>query len=230
MGCHSGLRVKNATELKKVHAAGGNRTVMIHPEGKQSTSTNRFRVFCDITTDAAIGWHLVFTAFPRDSSPYVNAEVNTSNRETTGLVPLQSDTAMKKISDFDIITILNNGLKQTRTQWWHVSVEFGTTWGDGSLTNNSTMYNEFDNPSVWSSSAASSGATFRRKRGTETSWSGTITSVSGGCSGAVGGWSNYYEQSCVQSWFAGCEGGPAFNHKCAGAIQDRANQLHVWAA
>jgi hypothetical protein len=230
MGCHSGLRVKDATELKKVHAAGGNRTVMVHPEGVQSTSDNRFRVFCDITTDANIGWHLVFTAFPRILSPYVNTAYDTDNRTPTGIVPSQSDTDMRKVSDDDIKTILNNGLKQTRTQWWHTSVEFGTVWGDGSLSNSSTMYNEFDNPSVWSSSSASAGATFRRKRGLETAWSSTFTSTSGGCSGAVGGWSNYYEQSCTQSWFAGCEGGPAFNHRCAGGVQDRASQLHIWAA
>jgi hypothetical protein len=229
MGCHSGLRVQNATELKKVSLASGNRTVMIHPEGIQNSS-NRFMVYCDITTDANIGWHLVVTSFPRIRTPYNDNAYDTNNRAVNGSVPLQSDTDMKKISDTDIKTILNNGLKQTRTQWWHISVEFGTVWADGSLTNQSTMYNEFDSPDSWSSANSSAGATFRRKRGTETSWSATITSASGGCSSAAGGWSNYYEQSCIQSWFAGCEGGPAFNHRCAGAIQDRAEQLHVWAA
>lgn len=231
MGCHSGLRVKDATELQKVHPSGGNRTVMAHPEGIQSTSDNRFRVFCDITTDAAQGWHLVFTAFPRIRGPYVTAAYETNNRNPAGSVPLQSDTDMKKVTDDDIRTILNNGIKQTRTQWWHVSVEFGTVWADGSLTNQSTLYNEFTDPNVWNSAGASAGATFKRRRGNEANFTGLITSGSTtGCSGAVGGWSNFYEQSCVQSWFAGCEGGPAFNHRCAGGIQDRAEQLHIWAA
>jgi hypothetical protein len=230
MGCHAGLRVQNATELKKIHASGGNRAVMIHSEGIQSTSDNRVRVFCDITSDANIGWHLVFTAFPRIRSPYVDTAYDTDNQNPAGSVPATTDTDMKKITDTDIRTILNNGLKQTRTQWWHTSVEFGTVWATGSLSDVSTMYNEFDNPLVWSSSAASTGATFRRKRGLETAWSELITSTNGGCSGAVGGWSNYYEQSCVQSWFAGCEGGPALNHRCAGAIEDRAEKLLIWAA
>lgn len=230
MGCHSGTRVQNATELKRAAPTAGNRTVMIHPNGKQDSSI-RFLAYCDITTDANIGWHLVFTAFPRDSSPYNNNSVSTNNRDKNGVVPLDTDTTMRKFHDDDIRTILNTGLKQTRTQWWHSSVQYpGTIWGDGSLTNNSTMYNEFDDPNGWSSAGTSVGQTFRRKRGLETSWSGTITSASGGCSEAAAGWSNYYEQSCVQSWRAACEGGPAFNHACAGGIQDRAEKLLIWAA
>ena len=229
MGCHAGLRVKNATELKKVSAAAGNRTVMIHPEGIQNTGDNRFMVFCDVTSDTTIGWHLVFTAFPRIRSVYVDTAYDTSNKTKNGNVPLTTDVDMKKFSDTDIKIILNAGLKQTRTQWWHTSEVTGAVWANGSLTNDSTMYNEFGNPNLWSSSSSSAGATFRRKRGTETSWSSTITSASGGCSGAVGGWSNYYEQSCVQSWFAGCEGAPALNHNCGSGV-DRASQLLIWAA
>lgn len=229
MGAHAGTRVKNATQLKEVSPSLGNRTVMVHPKGVNDPS-DRFLVYCDITTDPDVGWHLVFTAFPRDSSPYVSSAVGTSNRDKDGTVPQPTDTAMKKVTDDDIRTILNNGLKQTRTQWWHVSVEFGTVWGDGSLTNNSTMWNEFEFPDNWNSTSASTGQRFKRKRGTG-GWTGWITSGSTtGCSGPVGGWSNYYEQSCTQSWFAGCEGGPAFNHRCAGGIQDRAEQLHIWAA
>lgn len=229
MGCHSGTRVKNATELKKTAPSAGNRTVMIHPKGTQDSS-ERFLVYCDITTDPSVGWHLVFNAFPRIRSPYVAAEYETSNRQKNGTVPLPNDTDMKKIHDDNIRTILTNGIKQTRTQWWHTSVEFGTVWATGSLTDQSTMYNEFTNPSNWSSDGASAGETFKRRHGNEANFTGLITSTSGGCSGAVGGWSNYYEQSCVQSWFAGCEGGPAFNHRCAGGVQDRANQLTIWAA
>lgn len=229
MGCHSGTRVKNATELKHAAPSAGNRTVMIHPNGKQDSS-ERMLVYCDITSDPDVGWHLVFNAFPRDTSPYVAEAVGTSNRTKNGTVPLPTDTAQTKVDDSDIQTILNTGIKQTRTQWWHTSVEFGTVWATGSLTDRSTQYNEFEFPSNWNSTSASSGQRFKRRWGNTSTWTGWMTSTSGGCSGAVGGWSNYYEQSCTQSWFAGCEGGPAINHRCAGGIQDRASQLMIWAA
>jgi hypothetical protein len=227
MGCHAGLRVQNATELKKVAPTAGNRTVMIHPLGVES-DTSRMRVYCDITSDSTYGWHLVFTAYPRIRTPYVQAAYDTNNTSTTGNVPTPSDTDMRKFSDDDIKVILNNGIKQTRTQWWHTSEVYGSVWADGNLNNASTQWNEFDNPNAWYSDSSSAGATFRRRRGGE-SWSGTITSAGGGCSGAVGGWSNYYEQSCVQSWFCGCEGTPCINHACATGT-DRAQQLHIWAA
>lgn len=230
MGAHSGTRVKNATELKKVSSALGNRTVMIHPNGKEDNS-NRFLAYCDITSDPEIGWHLVFNAFPRDTSPYVAGTVNTSNRSKNGNVPLPTDTVQTKFDDSDIQTILNTGIKQTRTQWWHTSVEFGSVWATGSLTDRSTQYNEFEFPENWNSTSASAGQRFKRRWGNTSTWTGWYTSGSTtGCSGAVGGWSNYYEQSCTQSWFAGCEGGPAINHRCAGAVQDRASQLMIWAA
>lgn len=228
MGCHSGTRVKNATELKKAAPTAGNRTVMIHPNGAQN-KTDRFLVYCDITSDTSIGWHLVFTAFPRIRTPYVDAAYATTNRDKNGTVPLTSDADMKKLADTDIKKILNTGIKQTRTQWFHTSLNSSAVWADGSLTNDSTMYNEFDVPDSWSSSAGSSGATFRRRMHSGT-WTSTITSGSTtGCSGAVGGWSNYYEQSCVRSWFAGCENGPALNHACANPA-DPAEKLFVWAA
>lgn len=232
MGCFAGTRVKNATELKKVAPTAGNRTVMIHPNGKNDSS-ERFKVYCDITTDADYGWHLVFMSFPRSTSPYVAEAVNTSNRTTSGAVPLPTDTGQTKVTDDDIRTILNNGIKQTRTQWWHTSVEFGTVWATGVIsgTDRSAQYNEFEFPDNWNSTSGSSGQRFKRKWGPDGTWTGWITSGSTtGCSGAVGGWSNYYEQSCTQSWFAGCEGGPAINHRCAGDIQDRASELRVWAA
>lgn len=115
MGCHSGTRVKNATELKKAAPQAGNRTVMIHPNGKQNPS-ERMLVFCDIETDPNIGWHLIFMTFPRIRSPYVGGAFDTNNRVRNGKVPLLTDTDMTKFSDTDIRTILNNGLKQTRAQ------------------------------------------------------------------------------------------------------------------
>ena len=229
MGAHSGTRVKNATELKQAAPSAGNRTVMIHLNGKQDKS-NRFLVYCDITSDPDIGWHLVFNAFPRAASPYVGGAVGTNNRNKNGTVPLPTDTVQTKFADSDIQTILNTGIKQTRTQWWQTSVEFGTVWATGSLTDRSTQYNEFEFPENWNSTSGSSGQRFKRRWGNTSTWTDWYTSAGGGCSGAVGGWSNYYNQSCVQSWFAGCEGGPAINHRCAGGIQDRANQLAIWAA
>jgi hypothetical protein len=185
-------------------------------------SNNGVLVWADVTSDPTGAWFLVFTAFPRDTSPYVAEAVGSS-------LPNPNDTSMRKLSDDNIRRILNNGQKETRTQWFHTSVEFGTVWADGSLTNTSTQYNLFENPLQWSSNSASGGQRFKRKRGIETNYSDWITSANGGCSSAVGGWSNYYEQSCVQSWFAGCEGGPALNHRCAGGVQDRANKLIIWA-
>lgn len=181
------------------------------------------KVWVDVETDPSGAWFCVFIAYPRIRSPYVAGRFGGTPPHPT------IDTDMNKLADSDIQAILNNGFKETRTQWFHTSVEFGTVWADGSLTNNSTYYNLFEFPSNWNSTSASTGQRFRRKRGLETNYSSFITSASGGCSGAVGGWSNHYEQSCIVSWFAGCEGGPAWNHRCAGGVQDRANKLIIWA-
>lgn len=177
-------------------------------------------VWADVTSDDTGAWFLVFTAFPRDTSPYVAS--------ASGTTPLPTDTTMNKLADSRIQTILNNGAKITRTQWYQTSVEFGSVWATGNLNDRSTQYNEFEFPSNWNSTSTSAGQRFKRRWGGST-WTDWITSASGGCSGAVGGWSNYYNQSCVQSWFAGCEGGPAINHRCAGGIQDRAEKLLIWA-
>lgn len=179
------------------------------------------KMWCDVDTDNDRGWFLIFTAFPRIRSPYVTTAY--------GNTPTTSDTDMNKLSDADIRTVLKSGAKQTRSQWYQTSVEFGSVWADGSLTNNSTQWNEFEYPDNWNSSGNSSGQRFKRKRGTG-GWTDWITSVNSTCSGAVGGWSNYYHQSCVQSWFAGCEGGPAINHRCAGGVQDRASKILIWGA
>ena len=179
------------------------------------------KMWCDVSTDNDRGWFLVFTAFPRIRSPYVTSAY--------GNIPTVNDTDMNKLSDDGIRTVLKSGARQTRAQWYQTSVEFGSVWATGNLNDRSTQYNEFENPDNWNSGGSSSGQRFKRRLG-GASWTDWITSAGGGCSGAVGGWSNYYEQSCVQSWFAGCEGGPAINHRCAGGIQDRAEKILIWAA
>ena len=177
-------------------------------------------VWADVTTDPTGAWFLVEMAYPRVSSVY--------NNNAVGSTPNPSDTSMTKVHDDVIRKILTNGNQETRTQWFHTSEASGAVWADGSLTNNSTMYNQFEDPSLWSSASSSSGARFKRKQGTATAYSDWITSAGNGCSGAVGGWSNYYNASCIISWFAGCEGAPAYNHCCA-CPQDRAQKLIIWA-
>ena len=177
-------------------------------------------VWCDVTTDTSGAWFCVFVAHPRVTSPYDAARVGSTP-------PHPDDTTMNKLSDDNIRGILNYGFKETRTQWWHTSEAYGTVWADGSLST-STLWNLFEFPSNWSSIAASAGQRFKRKQSAAAAYSDWITATSGGCSGAVGGWSNYYEQSCIISWFAGCEGAPAYNHCCACPV-DRASKLVIWA-
>lgn len=229
MGAHGGTRVKNATHLKQASMRAGNRTVLVHPLGIENPE-GRMLVHCDITSDAEHGWHLAIVAYPRVETPYVSTSVRTNNQDRNGSVPSPVDSLFTKIADTDMHLLMNSGIKQTRTQWWHTSVEFGSVWGDGSLSNDSTLFNLFENPSAWVSDGQYAGQRFKRRTATETEWSDWITTASGTCSSMAGGWSNWYEQSCIRSWFAGCEGGPAYNHRCAGVIQDRAEKLLVWVA
>jgi hypothetical protein len=181
------------------------------------------KVYVDVTTDATQPWFLVFMAYPRVTSPYQSGAV--------GAAPDPSDSTMSKFSDSTIRTILSKGSKQTRTQWFHTSEADGSVWADGSLNNTSTMYNLFEYPLNWASDGDSNGQRFKRRQGPGSSYGGDgdwITSAGTGCSGPVGGWSNYYQASCVISWFAGCEGAPAYNHCCACPV-DRAQKLIIWA-
>jgi len=218
MGAAGGPFVTSGVEAKKQLANDGYVALRDAGSGKVILP----KLYCDVTTDSDTGWFNVFNAFPRDTSPYNTSAVGSD-------VPNPNDTTMVKLTDEGIRLVLNSGLKQTRAQWYHVSVEFGSTWATGNLNDRSTQYNEFEFPENWNSSSASSGQRFKRKWGGST-WTGWIESAGSTCSGAVGGWSNYYNQSCVQSWFAGCEGGPAINHRCAGSVQDRANKIIIWAA
>jgi hypothetical protein len=178
-------------------------------------------VWCDVTTDSSGAWFCVFIAHPRVTSPYNSARVGSTS-------PHPDDATMNKLADSDIQNILNYGYKETRTQWWHTSEADGSVWADGSLST-STMWNQFENPSSWGSDYTSGGQRFKRKQSAAAAYSDWITSgATSGCSGPVGGWSNYYEQSCTISWFAGCEGAPAYYHCCACPV-DRASKLVVWA-
>lgn len=179
------------------------------------------KVWVDVTTDSSGAWFCVFMAYPRVTSPYNDSRVGSTP-------PHPNDSSMNKLSDTDIQKILNNGFKETRTQWYHTSEADGSVWADGSLTNGSTVWNLFETPSNWNSTSTSGGQRFKRKQGANDAYTDWITSAAGGCSSGVGGWSNYYEQSCVISWFAGCEGAPAWYHCCACPV-DRASKLIIWA-
>lgn len=219
MAAHGGPRVTGSNSAK-LQIRQSNFTVIRSKNGGRPVSTER--VFVDRTSDPTGAWFLVFMAFPRAASPYLASKVGDSP-------PRPTDTTQTKLADAVIQEILANGIGETRTQWTHTSVEFGSIFADGSLTNSSTQYNLFEYPRNWNSTSQSPGQRFKRKRGLDLNYTDFITSAAGGCSGAVGGWSNFYEQSCVQSWFAGCEGGPALNHRCAGGVADKAEKLIIWA-
>jgi len=216
MGAAGGPLVYDSASAKRNIRTNGNIAVRSSISGKVDIPD----IYVDVTSDASEAWFLVEMAFPRVTSVY--------NQSAVGTTPNPNDTSMTKVADTTIQSIMNRGLKQTRTQWFHTSEAYGTVWADGSLGNSSTMYNLFENPSNWNSTNSSSGERYKRRQGPGSSYGDWITSAGSGCSGAVGGWSNYYGASCVISWFAGCEGAPAYNHCCACPV-DRAQQLIIWA-
>jgi hypothetical protein len=217
MGAHSGPFVYDGPTAKNVLPS--NQYIALRSGINGSVSVPK--VWADVTSDSTTAWFLVFMAYPRTTTPYVDTAVGSDS-------PNPNDSTMTKLSDTAIQTILNQGAKTTRTQWFHTSEADGSVWADGSLSNSSTMFNILENPSSWNSTTSSSGQRFKRRQGPTGSYTDWITSAGGGCSGAVGGWSNYYEQSCTVSWFAGCEGAPAYYHCCACPV-DRASKLIIWA-
>lgn len=217
MGAHSGPIVYDGVSAKTNLRSNQYVAVRSGINGQVTVP----RVWADVTSDATTGWFLTFMAYPRVTTPYNASAVGSDS-------PNPNDSSMTKLSDTAIQTLLNQGAKTTRTQWFHTSEADGVTvWADGSLNNSSTMYNILENPSQWNSTSASAGQRFKMRQGPSGNFTDWITSAGGGCSGAVGGWSNYYEQSCVVSWFAGCEGAPAYNHCCACPV-DRASKLIIW--
>ena len=221
MGASAGPRVWNGQSAKAQLRSDG----FIALRSAENGPVVLRRVYVDVTTDTEKGWFLTFMAYPRTASVYNPSAVGAD-------VPKPTDSTMTKLPDSSIRTILNQGNKETRTQWFHTSEADGSVWADGNLNNSSTMYNLFEYPDNWSSDNSSSGQRFKRKQGPGSSYGGDgdwITSAANGCSGPVGGWSNYYQASCIISWFAGCEGAPAYNHCCACPV-DRAQKLIVWAA
>lgn len=219
---NSGLglsRDNPARRAKDIRAANPtNGVYWIQPTG----SSSPLQVYCDMETDGG-GWMCAFTCFPRSGTDacYIAGAV--------GGTPTPYDVTTNKFADSIIQNMLNDGERIARTFWLHRSVEFNSIFTDGSILGRGSQWNEFENPFNWNSTSSSSGQRFKRKWGSNGTWTGWITSGSTtGCSGPVGGWSNFYEQSCTQSWFAGCEGGPALNHRCAGGVQDRAERLIIW--
>jgi hypothetical protein len=219
MGAAGGPLIYNSASAKANIRSNGYVAVRESISGSVDIS----RVYVDVTSDANEAWFLVEMAYPRVTTPY--------NQSAVGSTPNPSDASMTKLADTTIQSIMNRGLKQTRTQWFHTSEADGSVWADGSLSNTSTMYNLFEYPSNWNSTNDSNGQRFKRRQGPGSSYGGEgdwITAAGTGCSGPVGGWSNYYQASCIISWFAGCEGAPAYNHCCACPV-DRAQKLIIWA-
>lgn len=216
LGLTPDFPAKRAKDIRDANKKSG--IYWIQPTG----SASPIEVYCDMESDDG-GWMCVFTCFPRLTSCYVSG--------ASGGIPTPFDASMNKFDDSVIQNMLNDGEKTTRSFWFQRSVggsqRSNQVFSDGNIRGRGAQWNEFDDPFAWVSNSSSSGATFRRRWGNQ-NWSGTYTSAGRGCSGAVGGWSNYYQQSCVQSWYAGCEGGPAINHRCAGSIQDRAEKITIW--
>lgn len=202
---------KRAQDIKGENIQSG--VFWIQPTG----SASPLRVYCDMETDGG-GWMCAFTCFPRLTSCYVSGAVGGS--------PTPFDTTQNKFQDSVIQNMLADGDKTTRTFWFHPSQGGNSVFSDGDITDRGAQWNEFNDPFSWNSTGSSAGQVFRRRWGNTGSFS-EYTSAGRGCSGAVGGWSNYYQQSCTQSWFAGCEGGPAINHCCA-CPPDRAEKLIIW--
>tara|TARA_R110000822_G_scaffold79755_1_gene190478 strand:- start:448 stop:1116 length:669 start_codon:yes stop_codon:yes gene_type:complete len=222
MGAAGGPFITSGIEAKRQLPSSQN--VLLR---SRDTGEPIVELYCDVSDadNSGKGWFLVENAFPRATNVYLTEAVGSNP-------PSPSDSTMSKVTDDIIRTVLNNGDKETRTQWFHTSEAYGTVWADGSLGNTSTMYNLFEYPDNWNSVGGSSGQRYKRRQGPNSSYGGEenwITSAGSGCSGAVGGWSNYYGASCVISWFAGCEGAPAYNHCCACPV-DRASQLIIWVS
>jgi hypothetical protein len=212
-GLSRNFPARSAKEIRHENPKSG--VYWIQPTG----SAEPLQIYCDMETDDG-GWMCVHVCWPRLAQTCYNANA-------IGGIPTPFSVETNKVADTVIQNMLNDGERITRTFWFHVSTNEASVFANGNLLNRGSLWNEFEFPFNWNSTGASSGQRFKRKEGSNGAWTGFITALGGGCSGAAGGWSNYYEQQCVQSWFAGCEGGPAINHACANP-SNRAQKLIVW--
>jgi len=111
MATHGGIFVYDYISAKQNLRQDG----LVYLRDSKS-SNNGVLVWADVTSDPTGAWFLVFTAFPRDTSPYVTNAVGSS-------LPNPNDTSMRKLSDDNIRRILNNGQKETRTQWCTINLK-----------------------------------------------------------------------------------------------------------
>lgn len=205
---------RRAIDIRAANPTNG--VYWIQPTG----SASPLQIYCDMETDNG-GWMCAHVCYPRQGNGvcYVTGAV--------GGIPTPFSVETNKIEDSVIQNMLNDGEKISRTIWIHVSTNETSVFADGNLLNRGSLWNEFEFPFNWNSISASSGQRFRVKQGSNGTFGQFITAAAGGCSGAAGGWSNIQVQQCTQSWFAGCEGGPAINHACANPA-NRAQKLIVW--